>query len=56
MITMEELRSLREKTTTGKEKNAAIIPAGELERIKQTIIVTDRKEELKRQQMEKTLM
>lgn len=40
MITMEELKTMRE----GKNKEAAIIPAGELERIKQSMVVPNYEE------------
>ena len=55
MITFEELKSLKEKTLLGKQKDAAIIPSGELERIKQTINRTERKEESKQALLEKQL-
>ena len=56
MITFDELKTIRDKTAIGKQKDAAIIPRGELERIKQSMIVPDYSEQKRKNEMEKTMM
>lgn len=56
MITMKELQAIREKAASGKQKDGVIIPAGELQRIRETMIIADPTESLRKKEMEKTMM
>ena len=39
MVTLEELRDIRQNTIKGEQKNAAIIKMDELQRIKDSMVV-----------------
>jgi hypothetical protein len=52
---MDELKTIREKAANGKQKDAIIIPAGELERIRMSMNVPDPKENQKKLELEKTM-
>ena len=57
MVTLEELRDIRENTIKGEQKNAAIIKVDELQRIKDSMVVKTEAqliEDKKKAEMEKT--
>ena len=56
MVTMKELQAIREKAANGKQKDGVIIPAGELQRIRESMIQPDPMEQIRKKEMEKTMM
>jgi hypothetical protein len=56
MITKDELRTLREKTVKGKTNEASIIPSGELERIRLSMMTHDPVKETKKAAQDRAMM
>lgn len=57
MVTLEELRDIRQKTIKGEQKNAAVIKIDELQRIKDSMVVKTEAQQIedkKKAEMERT--